>query len=243
MEHSTLDLDTTSQICIAALYAGITPIVRSPTKEPFFVSRILDGGALGVIVPHIRSVQDAQDVVNAAKFSPIGHRSLTAGLPHLQFRPLPASVASPAVNAATMVIPMIETVEALDLVDEIAAIPGVDSLMIGTNDLTAEFGIPGQYDSDIVHDAYAKTIAACKKHGKSVGIGGIHTRPDLLEKFCLMGANWILAGIDFGLLLGAASKTVAQMDLIMEAVKISGGQAIIPTDIYELQKTTTDEGS
>lgn len=65
MEHSSFDLDTTGQICMAALYANITPIVRAPSKEPFFVSRILDGGALGVIVPHIRSVQDAKDVVAA----------------------------------------------------------------------------------------------------------------------------------------------------------------------------------
>lgn len=62
MEHSSFDLDTTSQLCIAALYAGITPIVRSPSKDPFYVSRISDGGALGVIVPHIKSVQDAKYV-------------------------------------------------------------------------------------------------------------------------------------------------------------------------------------
>lgn len=131
MEHSTFDLDTTSQLCIAALYAGITPIVRSPTKEPFFVSRILDGGALGVIVPHIKSVQDAKDVVEAAKFQPIGKRSATSGMPHFQYKHLSAKQANPLCNQATLVIPMIETLEALELVDEIAAVPGVDSLLIG----------------------------------------------------------------------------------------------------------------
>jgi 2-keto-3-deoxy-L-rhamnonate aldolase RhmA len=218
MEHSTLGLDTTSQICIAALYCGITPIVRSPTKDPFFVSRILDGGALAVIVPHIRTAQDARDVVNAAKFQPIGHRSATAGLPHLQFRPIPAKFASPALNAATMVIPMIETLEALEDVDAIAAVPGVDSLLIGSNDLTAEMGIPGQYDSPRVHDAFERTIAACKKHGKFLGIGGLHSRLDLLEKFCGMGANWILAAIDAGLLLGAATKTAGDMTALGQRV-------------------------
>ncbi|KAK7415958.1 hypothetical protein QQX98_005531 [Neonectria punicea] len=90
MEHSSFDLETTSQLCIAALYVGISPIVRAPSKDPFFVSRILDGGALGVIVPHIRSVQDAKDVVAAAKFQPLGHRSSINGLPHFQFRSIPA---------------------------------------------------------------------------------------------------------------------------------------------------------
>jgi len=211
MEHSTLTLDATSQICLAALYAGITPIVRVPTKDPFFVSRVLDGGALGVIVPHIRSAQDARDVVNAAKFQPVGHRSATGGLPHLQFRPLPATIASPAVNAATMVIPMIETLEAVEDVDAIAAVPGVDSLMVGTNDLTAEFGIPGQYDDPKIHQAYLKIISACKKHNIFLGIGGLQNRMDLLEKYCGLGASWMIAGIDASLLLGAATKTASDM--------------------------------
>ncbi|KAI3391772.1 hypothetical protein diail_6821 [Diaporthe ilicicola] len=92
MEHSSFDLETTSQLSIAALYAGISPIVRAPSKNPFFVSRMLDGGALGVIVPHTRSVQDAKDVVDAAKFQPIGHRSSTNNLPHYQYRSIPAKV-------------------------------------------------------------------------------------------------------------------------------------------------------
>ncbi|KAI8679271.1 HpcH-HpaI domain-containing protein [Fusarium keratoplasticum] len=211
MEHSSFDLETTSQLCIAGLYAGISPIVRAPSKDPFFVSRILDGGALGVIVPHIRSVQDAKDVVDAAKFQPLGHRSSTNGLPHHQFRSIPAKVSNPVTNAATLVIPMIETLEALELVDEIAALEGVDSLLIGTNDLTAEMGIPGDYENPRVTEAYERTIAACNKHGKWVGVGGLHARLDLVEKFCKMGARWVMAATDAPLLLGAASKRGSEM--------------------------------
>ncbi|KAF4345845.1 hypothetical protein FBEOM_221 [Fusarium beomiforme] len=218
MEHSSFDLETTNQLCVAALYAGISPIVRSPSKDPFFVSRILDGGALGVIVPHIRSVQDAQDVVNAAKFQPIGHRSSTNGLPHHQFRSIPAKISNPVTNAATMVIPMIETLEALELVDEIAALPGVDSLLIGTNDLTAEMGISGDYENPRVTEAYERTIAACKKHGKWLGVGGLHARLDLVEKFCKMGARWVMAATDGPLLLGAATKRGAEMAALNAAV-------------------------
>ncbi|EON68818.1 hypothetical protein W97_08076 [Coniosporium apollinis CBS 100218] len=211
MEHSSFDLDTASQICIAALYAGITPIVRSPSKDPFYVSRILDGGALGVIVPHIRSVQDAKDVVAASKFQPIGCRSSTNGLPHFQYRSIPAKISNPVCNAATLVIPMIETLEALDLVDEIAAIEGVDSLLIGTNDLTAEMGIPGQYEDPRVTEAYERTIAACNKVGKWVGCGGLHARLDLVEKFCKMGVRWVMAATDGPLLMSAAAKRAGEM--------------------------------
>lgn len=211
MEHSSLDLDTTGQLCIAALYAGITPIVRSPTKEPFFVSRILDGGALGVIVPHIRSVQDAKDVVQAAKFQPVGKRSSTSGLPHFQYRHVPAKIANPACNAATLVIPMIETLEALEVVEEIAAVPGVDSLLIGTNDLTAEMGIPGQYEDQRLTDAYAKVSAACKKANVFLGCGGLHARLDLVEKFCGMGVNWVMAATDGPLLMAGATARAKEM--------------------------------
>lgn len=211
MEHSSFDLETTSQLCIAALYAGISPIVRVPSKDPFFVSRVLDGGALGVIVPQIRSVQDVKDVVDAAKFQPLGHRSSTNGLPHYQFRSVPAKVSNPITNAATLVIPMIETLEALDLVDEIAAVEGVDSLLIGTNDLTAEMGIPGDYDNPRLTEAYERTIAACNQHGIWVGVGGLHARLDLVEKFCKMGARWVMAATDGPLLLGAATKRGTEM--------------------------------
>lgn len=218
MEHSSFDLDTAGQICIAALYAGIAPIVRAPSKEPFFVSRILDGGALGVIVPHIRSVQDAKDVVKAAKFQPIGSRSSTNGLPHYQFRSIPGKVSNPVTNAATLVIPMIETLEALELVDEIAAVEGVDSLLIGTNDLTAEMGIPGDYENPRLIEAYERTIAACNKVGKWVGVGGLHARLDLVERFCGMGARWVMAATDGPLLMAGATKAATAMAQINERV-------------------------
>ncbi|KAH8647186.1 HpcH/HpaI aldolase [Xylariales sp. PMI_506] len=211
MEHSSLDVDQTSQLCVAALYADIAPIVRVPSNDSAYISRVLDGGALGVIIPHIRSVEDAQKAVHAAKFQPLGSRSATSGLPHFQFRSVPARAANAACNEATINIPMIETLEALELVDEIAAIDGVDSLLIGTNDLSAEMGIPGEFDHPRISEAYERTIAACRKHGKYVGVGGLNSRLDLVEKFCAMGASWVMAAADSGLLLSAATKRGKEM--------------------------------
>ncbi|USP82063.1 HpcH/HpaI aldolase [Curvularia clavata] len=218
MEHSSFDLDTTGQLCMAALYAGIAPIVRVPSKDQFFISRVLDGGALGVIVPHIRSVQDAKDVVAAAKFQPQGHRSSTNGLPHFQFRSFPAKKANPVVNANTLVIPMVETVEAVECVEELAAVDGVDSLLIGTNDMTAEMGIPGDYENPRLTEVYQKTIDACNKHGKWVGVGGLHSRMDLVEKFCAMGARWVMAATDGPLLLAGATKRASEMQALSQRV-------------------------
>lgn len=193
--------------------------MRVPSKDPFFVSRVLDGGALGVIVPHIRSVQDARDVVVAAKFQPIGHRSSTNNLPHFQFKHHAAKKANPVANANTLVIPMVETLEAVKCVEELAAVEGVDSLLIGTNDMTAEMGIPGDYENPRLTEVYEKTIAACNKHGKWVGIGGLHSRLDLVEKFCSMGARWVMAATDGPLLLGGATKRGSEMAELSQRVK------------------------
>lgn len=207
---------------MATLYAGIAPIVRVPSKDQFFISRVLDGGALGVIVPHIRSVQDAKDVVAAAKFQPQGHRSSTNGLPHFQFRSIAAKTSNPVVNANTLVIPMVETLEAVECVEELAAVDGVESLLIGTNDMTAEMGIPGDCDNPRLTEVYRKTIAACNKHGKYVGVGGLHARLDLVEKFCAMDARWVMAATDGPLLLAGATKRAAEMRQLSQRVNESG---------------------
>src|SRR5499427_2758125 len=103
VEHSSLSLETTSQICVAALEAGVAPFVRVPSTRPEHVSRVLDGGALGVIAPHVRSAAEAREVVAAAKYPPLGVRSHAAGLPHLLFRSSPPAEGNAAMNEATIV--------------------------------------------------------------------------------------------------------------------------------------------
>src|SRR6266446_8055393 len=126
IEHSSFSLDTCGQICMAALEAGIAPFVRVPANTPDYVSRVLDGGALGVIAPHIRSADEARAVVAAAKFPPLGERSNAGSLPHLHYRAFPPAEVYAALNEATMVIVQFESAAALEKMDEIVAIPGVD---------------------------------------------------------------------------------------------------------------------
>jgi len=211
VEHSSFSLDTTGQICMAALASGITPFVRVPSKEPHVISRVLDGGALGVIAPHIESAQDAANVVRAAKFPPLGDRSFSAGLPHLQFRNFPSAEVFEALNEATMVMVMIESSEALEAVEDIAAVAGVDMLFIGTNDLCASLGIPGQLDHERVRAAYARTLEACRKNGKHLGVGGLASRPELAAELIKSGARYVSTGTDLAFLLGAATAKAKQM--------------------------------
>jgi 2-keto-3-deoxy-L-rhamnonate aldolase RhmA len=203
LEHSSFSLETTGQICIAALEAGITPLVRVPGLAE--ASRVLDAGALGVIAPHVQSADDARAYVAAAKFPPLGHRSAAGPLPHLHYRSFPAEAADAALNEATLLIVQCESEEALSEADAIAAVEGVDLVMIGSNDLLADWGLAGQYEHPRLRDAYARTIAACRKHGKHIGVGGMASRPKLAAEFVRMGARYVSTGTDLGFLLAACT--------------------------------------
>lgn len=206
IEHSPLTLYQTGQICVAALGAGITPFVRVPAHGPEYVSRVLDAGAMGVIAPHVRSAAEARAVVEAAKFPPLGHRSVGAGLPQLQYRSYPLAEARKLLNERTTVLCMIESPEGLDQCEAIAAVEGVDILFIGTNDLCAEMGIDGQFEHPRVRAAYERVIAAARKHGKHVGIGGLAGKPKLLAEFVGLGARYVSAGSDLSYMMSAAQE-------------------------------------
>lgn len=201
-EHNTMDLDTVSALCIAALPVGITPIVRVAGPESFHATRVLDGGAQGIIVPHVNSAAEARQVVDNCKFPPIGHRSVTAPAPQLGYESMPASEAMPALNDATFIIVMVETPEAMEAVDEIAAVEGVDCVLMGTNDLCATMGIPGQIGHEKIVDAYAQIVAACDKAGNYAGMGGVYDEA-LMEKYMKMGVRVAQGGGDTALMMAA----------------------------------------
>ncbi len=203
MEHNTLSIDTVCQICIAAQQIGITPLVRVPANTPDYICRVLDGGAMGVITPHIRSAAEAKAMVDLVKFPPIGHRSAGGALSQYQYRSFPITETNAAMNDATTLCVMVETLAALENVDEIAGTEGVDLLLIGSNDLCGEMGITGQYDHPKLKDAFARTIAAARKHGKHVGVGGLAARDDLMTQFVQMGARYVSTGTDMAFLMSA----------------------------------------
>ena len=211
MEHSSFSFETCAQICVAALEAGIAPFVRVPANTSDYISRVLDAGALGIIAPHIHSAQDAREVVRAAKYPPMGERSNAGSLPHLYYRSFPVREVYSALNDATMVIVQFESAAALAAAREIVAVDGVDMVLIGLNDLLADWGIPGEYDHPRVREAYAATIAACRNRGKHCAVGGLASRPDLAAEFVKMGARYVSTGTDLGFLLAACTAKARQV--------------------------------
>ena len=203
-EHSSMDGDDAAQLSTAALSAGVTPIVRVAGFEHWHASRMLDNGAQGIVFPHVDTKEEAQKVANACRYPPVGKRSMGGALAQLGFASIPVGEAARLVNEETLVVVMIESPQGVANADEIAATKGVDALLIGTNDLCFEMGIPGQFNDPKVKDAYTKVIAACRKHGKFPGMGGMYT-PELLERHIGMGVQLILSGSDFSLLMQAGT--------------------------------------
>lgn len=205
LEHGTLSLDTAAQMSVAALDAGIAPLVRVPEGEYSLATRILDGGALGIVMPHVDSPEAARDLVARLKYPPLGHRSVAGTSAHFDFKPLKVGELSAAANAATLLVVMIETPQAVAQADAIAAVPGVDALLIGTNDLAMEMGIPGDFANARIAAAYETVIGACKKHGKFPGMGGVYNE-DLMRRYIGLGMRFILSGGDTGMLMQAATQ-------------------------------------
>ena len=206
LEHGPFAIETASRICVAAQQADLAPLVRVPSHAGEWIARVLDGGAMGVIVPHVDTPEEARAAVAAAKYPPLGRRSAAGALPQLGFRAVPAAMAMPAVNDATMVVVQAETARAIDAIDAIMAVDGVDMVLLGANDLLADLGAPGDFDDPRLMDAYARTISACLRHGKHAGIGGLASRPDLVARCVALGARYISTGTDLGFLLDAATR-------------------------------------
>jgi 2-keto-3-deoxy-L-rhamnonate aldolase RhmA len=202
-EHNSMSIDTACQIAMAAIATGVTPIVRVPGHQHYHCARALDNGALGVVVPHVDTADEAQAVANACKYPPLGHRSIAGNMPGLGFEGVPVGEATRRMNDETLVVVMLESPRAIDNADEIAAVDGIDALLVGTNDLCAEMGIHGDFGNARVQQAYETVIAACARHGKFPGMGGVYD-PKLMDRYIRMGMRFVLSGNDLAFLMAGA---------------------------------------
>jgi 4-hydroxy-2-oxoheptanedioate aldolase len=210
LEHSSMPLDTAVQISAAAVQAGISPLVRVPEHDLNMAARILDGGAMGIVMPHVDTAEQARAVVARQKFPPIGHRSTSGGFAQFSYGAVGAKEGAEAVNESLLVIIMLETEESIANADEIAAVPGVDVLMIGTGDLTSSLGLHGQFEHERVLKAYDKVLKACERHGKWPGMGGVTTE-DAMARYIGRGMRFILAGNDINFMIAGATRRAAAL--------------------------------
>jgi 2-keto-3-deoxy-L-rhamnonate aldolase RhmA len=214
MQHALYSVETTSTICAAALGIGITPLVRVPSHEARWMSRVLNGGVQGVIVPDVNTHAQAGAIVNACRFPPLGKRSVMGLRPALGYRAVPLAELNPKLNTEMAVIVMLETAEGVENCEAIAAVDGVDVLLIGSGDLTTDLGIPGQVDHPQLRTAYERVAAACRTHKKVLGVGGIRHNTDLQGELIRLGARFVIAGTDTNYVLAGARQDTAALRAI-----------------------------
>lgn len=206
-EHGAFSVQEATQLCIAALPHGITPIVRVCAGALDEGTRALDNGALGIVVPHVDTAKEARRIAEAFHYPPDGHRSW--GGPPAAYGYLPPSVAEAqkALNKEILVVAMIESPDGVENADDIAGVDGIDVLLMGTSDLTAEMGLSGQLGHPKVIEAYQAIIDAARKHGKFAGMGGVYDQENA-KRYISMGAQFILSGADHSYIMaGAKART------------------------------------
>jgi 2-keto-3-deoxy-L-rhamnonate aldolase RhmA len=217
-EHGAFSIQETTQLCIAALPTGVTPIVRVCAGALDEATRALDNGALGIVVPHVDTAADARRVAAAFHYPPQGHRSWGGPPAVYGYQAPPNAEAQAAINAEILTIVMLESPEAVHNAEEIAAVDGVDVLFIGTSDLTAELGISGQMGHPKVVEAYQAVGDACRRHGKTLGMGGVYDEENA-ARYVGMGARFLLTGSDHGFIVSGAARRVSFFDGLLAAEK------------------------
>jgi len=210
LQHSLFSLESVGHIAQAALGCGIAPLARVRSVDDPDTALLLDSGVTGIVFPDVNTADQARRGVDVAKFPPIGKRSVAGGYPHFDFRPVPVAEAVKALNESTLVVCMIETPEGLANVEAIAAVPGVDVIHIGSNDLLTNMGKPGQFGDPEVLAACARVMAAAKAHGKFAGIGGDRNLERQLG-YIRQGARFMTTQTDIGFLMAEASRVAGEL--------------------------------
>jgi 4-hydroxy-2-oxoheptanedioate aldolase len=167
-EHGRFDWRDIEIMCITAERHGLTPIARIPDPSSATITRFLDRGVRGIVVPHVESVDDAKRVVDAAYFAPMGTRSFGAGRPEYWENGSDRAAYMEACNAAISVCMMVETTAALNAAGDIARVPGVDYLSYGLLDLAQSLGHPGEGAHPDVKRAVAECTQRINDSGKRV---------------------------------------------------------------------------
>ena len=207
MEH--VPIDVAEMIALLRTIAG-TPaqaIVRPPWNDNVMVKRAMDAGATSLLFPFVQNAEEARRAVAATRYPPEGVRGV-AGM-HRGSRYATVANYLQRANEEVCVIVQIETPAALARLDEIAAVPGVDSIFVGPGDLSAAMGHIGDIGDPAVQGQLAAAAASCRKLGKPCGIVG--ATPEMVARFVEYGYSWVAIGSDMSLMVGRAQEYLAKV--------------------------------
>jgi len=210
VEHAPTNWETAGVMCAVVGAHGVAPFVRIPSATDENVKRALDLGAMGIVAPMVTSPEMAEGMVRACKYPPDGVRSVAGGRNDAAWGTDGATYYAKA-NGEIFVCIQIENVEAVERVDEILAVPGLDCAFVGPQDLTAALGLPPQLDSP--HPSYDaaldKVLAAARKHG--IGAGLMVATPGAARKRHAQGFSMISLAAEVRILSAAATQAVKEI--------------------------------
>jgi 2-keto-3-deoxy-L-rhamnonate aldolase RhmA len=208
-EHNPYSLETVQAHIMAVAGTNCPMLVRVPWNDPVLIKPILDIGAAGVIVPFIRTVEDAKLAVAACRYPPEGIRGFGPRRPSNYAR-LGGPDFCKAANEAVVTVVQIEHIDAVNNLDGILAVPGLTSILIGSNDLSGSMGLMGQPRHPDVLAAIDAVLAKARKAGMPVGIA-IGNDPDMLIGWINKGVQWLTMGNDYSLMLHAVNQVAGRI--------------------------------
>lgn len=210
-EHSPASSGQIQGLSRSARAAEIVPMVRVVANQPYLITRMLDVGAMGIVVPHVDSPDAARTAADCVKFPPSGKRGFGLRAINTDLHNLSVSEAMASANRDTILILQIESEEALARVEEIALVPEVDVLMIGPLDLSISLGIPEQFENPVFLDAVDKVARACDKAGISAGMAS--TDLNVLRESEKRGVRFLVYSADFLVLLEGYKQAVQKLQV------------------------------
>ncbi|NWF92695.1 MAG: aldolase [Syntrophaceae bacterium] len=209
MEHGPYNMETVADLIRGAKSVGIAPLIRVPRLETFFISRVLDAGAEGIMVPMTSTRQDAETIVRYSKYTPLGQRGYGAQSGQTDYKPPKAAQFMKEANEHTLIIAQIETREAIENIDAILDVEGIDVGLIGPNDLSISLGIPDQMSSEILLKAIEKVVQSAKAKGKA---SGIHiANIEAIKRWRAKGMTVLAYSSDLGFMYNASKSSLEEL--------------------------------
>lgn len=207
-EHGSYSLETVADMMVVARLTGITPIVRVPDSSYPFIARTMDAGALGVMVPRIKTRAQVEQVVRSVKYPPVGERGMNNARTNTDYRPMGMAEYVARANEETMVIVQVETREAVEDIDAILAIPGVDAALMGPADLSASLGVMDPGHPRVI-EYIQRVVDAAKRRGLPSGTHVLDLQT--LKAWRDRGMRLLLYHYDFGLIMSGGASAVQEL--------------------------------
>lgn len=209
MEHSGIDIDEMKRQLSYARGLDLVPIVRPPGKEYQFASRLLDLGAMGLMMPMVESAEEAREIVSWTRYPPAGRRGAVFGGAHDDYAGGDIAEKMKIADSRTILLAMIETEAGVENVDEIMAVDGIDGAHLGQFDLSLSLGIPGETDHPRIDAAIDAMMAACARHGKFAAC--MAPTVDIAKMWMARGFTMVSYSYDMGLLSTGLSEGIKQL--------------------------------